>query len=136
MADVLVVDDDDDLSELVGLVLEANGHHVRRAADGRKGLEQMRARLPDVVVLDVEMPHLSGPDMAYRMFVEDSGKEFVPIVLVSGVVGLEEVADAVGTPYFLVKPGDAERLSSMIDLALRERRAPVPRFGPPASTSP
>lgn len=126
MADVLIVEDDEDLSELIAMLLEAAGHRARRAADGRAGLREVEARLPDVVLLDVEMPYLSGPEMAHRMHVEDSGKERVPIILLSAVVGLEAIAANVGTPYFLPKPCDSDRLVEMIARAQREHRAPVP----------
>lgn len=126
MADVLIVEDDEDLAELTAMMLEAAGHRVRRAADGRAGLRELEARLPEVIVLDVEMPLLDGPDMAYRMFVEDSGKERIPIVLLSAVVALEGIAARVGTPYFLAKPCESEALVEMVARAERERRAPVP----------
>lgn len=126
MADVLVVDDDGDLTEIVEIVLESAGHCVRRAADGLEGLARMRERLPDVVLLDVEMPRLSGPEMAYRMFVEDAGKERVPVVLLSGAVGLEHVAQQVGTPYFLAKPCETRCLTDLLARAVREHRAPMP----------
>lgn len=126
MAEVLIVEDDEDLAELIAMVLESAGYRARRAADGRAGLRELAAQLPDVVLLDVEMPYLSGPDMAYRMFIENSGKEQIPIVLLSAVVGIEAIAERVGTPYFLPKPCDGERLVEMIARAEREHRPPVP----------
>lgn len=136
MSDVLIVDDDDDVAELVAIVLEADGHRVRRAVDGRDGLRLLRdGALPDAIVLDVEMPRLTGPEMAYAMFVHDAGLENVPIVLVSGVVGLKDVARGVGTPYFLAKPVAAAELRRTLRRALRERRAPVPELAVDTSDS-
>lgn len=126
MADVLIVDDDADLAEVTAMILESAGHRTRRASDGREGLDRLREQLPDVVVLDVEMPHLSGPDMAYRMLVEDAGMERVPVLLVSGCVELEAVAARVGTPYRLAKPYSIERFLATLDHALTERRPPGP----------
>lgn len=126
MADVLIIDDDGDLAEITSIVLERAGHRTRRASGGREGLEQLREALPDIVVLDVEMPHLDGPTMAYRMYVEDSGMERVPVVLVSGCVDLDATAARVGTPYALAKPYSVERFLATIERALMERRAPRP----------
>ncbi len=126
MADILVVDDDTDVAELLTIVLQSAGHVVRRAADGLEGLRLIEERLPDVIVLDVEMPRLSGPQMAYRLLVADAGRERVPIVLVSGVVDLETVGARVGTPYLLAKPYSAEQLNETLGLALTERRQPLP----------
>ncbi len=126
MADVLIVDDDGDLAEVTAMILESAGHRTRRAADGREGLDRLRERLPDVVVLDVEMPHLSGPDLAYRMLLEDAGMERVPVLLVSGCIELDEVAARVGTPYCLAKPYSIESFLASFQRALSERRPPAP----------
>jgi DNA-binding NtrC family response regulator len=126
MADVLVVDDDTDVSELLTLVLEAQGHHVRRANDGHQGLRRVNEHNPDVVILDVEMPKLSGPEMAYEMLLQDAGKDLIPIVLVSGIADLPTVAARLGTPYFVSKPYDAATLTATLGRALRERRPPRP----------
>ena len=127
MSEVLLVDDDDDHAELVALLLERRGHRVRRAVDGRDGLARLCSeRWPDVIVLDVEMPRLSGPEMAHAVLVHDAGLERIPVVLVSGVVGLAAVARAVGTPYFLSKPVSSRQLLGTLELALRERIGPAP----------
>lgn len=124
--DVLVVEDQDDLADILTEVLTAEGYRVRRAADGRAGLGLLQERLPDAVILDVEMPHLTGPELAYRMFVLDAGMDAVPVVLVSGVVGFDEVVRRVGTPYSLAKPYDLVELLAVLRRALTERRPPRP----------
>lgn len=125
-ATVLVVDDDDDLAWIVGEVLAAEGFVVRRARDGVDGLRLLEAALPDVVLMDVEMPHLTGPELSYRMLLRDLGMDAVPVVLVSGVAELDEVARRVGTPYHLAKPYDLDELLTLLRRALDERRAPNP----------
>jgi CheY-like chemotaxis protein len=57
---ILVVDDDPDLSMLMSLFLRKHGHEVETAGDGLAALERIRDRAPDVVVLDWNMPHLDG----------------------------------------------------------------------------
>ena len=126
MADILLVEDDPDISELVQLFLEAAGHRVRVARNGREGLERLEERLPEVVVMDVEMPVLSGPQMVERMFVENMGRENIPVVVVSAAMGLRAVAERIGTPYFLSKPFSPEALLGLLDQALGERRIPQP----------
>ncbi|HEY1587266.1 MAG TPA: hypothetical protein VGH63_16335, partial [Polyangia bacterium] len=80
----------------------------------------------DLAVLDVEMPLLDGPSMAYRMFVHNCGLENIPIVLVSGVFDLPHVAARVGTPYFSAKPFDTAEMMSLVDRALTEHALPRP----------
>ncbi len=130
MADVLIVDDDLDTAELLGELLQLAGHTTRVANDGTKGMALLHARTPDVVVLDVEMPMLTGPEMALQMFFQDRGLEDVPIVLCSGALDLEELAERVGTKYFIAKPYDAAALLTLIELAHAERIPP--RYRPEA----
>jgi DNA-binding response OmpR family regulator len=126
VADLLLVDDDPDLTELLGALLEAAGHTVRFARDGEQGLALVETRHPDLVLLDIEMPRLTGPEMSYRMFVRDMGQEKIPILLLSGVTNLDKIARFVGTPYFLAKPYAIEAVLGLVARAVVERCAPVP----------
>lgn len=126
MADLLVVDDEPDLAELLAALFEAAGHTVRIAHDGQQGLRLVAERPPDLVLLDVEMPLVTGPEMSYEMFVRDSGLEQIPVVLLSGVTNLFKVAARVGTPYFLRKPFAPDAVSRLVESALSERRPPSP----------
>jgi CheY-like chemotaxis protein len=128
MANILIVDDSDDIRTLLALLVQMVGHQVREASDGRKGLEAIGECPPDLVLLDVEMPILNGPEMAYEVFLRDLGMEKIPIILLSGIVGLGELAAMVGTPYYLEKPYSPEALLQMINRALREHIPPRPRW--------
>ncbi len=126
MANVLIVDDDVDVAELSKTLLESGGHRIRVAHTGQEGLKSLAAwPLPDCLVLDVDMPVLSGPEMAHEMVLHDAGEEGeekIPIVLVSGRVDLADVAARVGTPYFISKSTDdyGADLLEMLERALRE----------------
>lgn len=124
MANVLIVDDDADAADALAEIMRGEGHEVRVGFDGAEGLRLIEERRPDLVLLDVEMPVLDGPGMAYQMFVHNCGMENIPVVLVSGVAELAIVAARVGTPYFLGKPFRYERLLEMVERALRERTPP------------
>jgi DNA-binding response OmpR family regulator len=124
VGDLLIVEDDVDIVETVSEILSLRDHIVRVAANGEEGLAQLRVRLPDLVLLDVEMPVMGGPAMAYNMFLEDAGREKIPIVLLSGIADLPIVAAKTGTPYFLTKPYSMAELCALVDRALRERIAP------------
>jgi CheY-like chemotaxis protein len=126
MADLLIVDDDRDVSELLADCLCDQGYEVRLAHDGQEGLDRVAEWVPDLVLLDVEMPVLTGPEMALMMFLRDRGQEKIPIVLMSGVLHLERVAAGVGTSYFLTKPYSLRDVCDLIGRALVERAAPTP----------
>ena len=126
MADILIVDDDADLGDLLGEVLGELGHDVRVARNGREGLSALDEVLPDLIVLDIEMPVLDGPGMAHEMLVRDAGLEKIPILLISGYVDLSDVAARVGTRYFAPKPCRLDTLLGLLDRALSERAPPTP----------
>jgi CheY-like chemotaxis protein len=127
MANLLLVDDDADMVELIADLLREHGHVVRVATNGLEGLQSLDCRLPDAVLLDVEMPRLNGPEMADQMFALDVGREAIPIVLFSAEVQLDRIADRVGTPYFLSKPRPVEDVLAVLERALSERAPPHPR---------
>lgn len=128
MADLLLVDDDDDLREVFVDLLEHEGHVVRTARNGCEGIHLLGQRVPDLIVLDVEMPVLSGPGMAYEVFLHDAGLEEIPILLTSGVKDLGNVARIVGTRYHLTKPFEVSALRAMLGKALTERTPPSPQL--------
>jgi DNA-binding NtrC family response regulator len=133
VADLLIVDDDEDVLEALADLFALEGHHVCLAHDGVEGLLRLESESVDLIVLDVEMPRLTGPQMAYEIFLRDAGIEKIPIVLLSGKLGLADVASAVGTPYFVAKPTTAEQLCASIERALAERTPPHPTLPEPAA---
>lgn len=126
MADVLIIDDDLDSADALAELLRAEGHDVRVGYNGQDGLRLAQERIPQVALLDVEMPLLDGPGMAYEMLLRDMGLENIPVVFLSGVLNLREVAAQVGTPYFLGKPYRYEQVVALVSRALSERVAPRP----------
>jgi DNA-binding response OmpR family regulator len=124
--EVLVVEDDPEIAALLELVLVDEGLRVRLARNGEEGLARMSEGLPDLVVTDLEMPLLSGDRMAARMIIEDCGREKLPIVVLSGIEGLDSVVRAIGTPYYLAKPFHVDALRALVARALRERTPPSP----------
>ncbi len=126
MAQLLVVDDDELTAEALDALLTFEGHAVHVAHNGKEALNVLDHGLVDLIVLDVEMPQLDGPHTARELFLQDVGREKIPVILVSGRLDLPRVAESVGTPYFLAKPCGAEPLLATIDLALAERRPPEP----------
>ncbi len=64
---VLVVDDEDDIRSMLGIVLSTEGWDVDEAADGREALLRAAAGRYDLVVLDLRMPEMSGLDVAQRL---------------------------------------------------------------------
>jgi DNA-binding NtrC family response regulator len=127
MASIVVIDDDDDMRDTMADLLSMEGHEVRTARNGVQGLQALDDRIPQLVLTDLEMPVLDGCAMVYRMFVENLGRENVPIIVASGAPNLGQIAKALGTPYYLSKPFAFETLTSTIDRALAEAIPPRPQ---------
>jgi DNA-binding NtrC family response regulator len=124
VSEILIIDDDVDVTELLASALEQFGHEVRIAHDGAEGFALVEEHRPDLAIVDVQMPTLSGPELAYKMFIHDRGLEYVPIVFVSGLDDLPQVAASAGTPYFLRKPYGLTDVLEIVDRALTGRVAP------------
>jgi len=119
-AHLLVVDDERQLVELVRANLERAGFEVRTAADGREALDLMRQHRPDLLLLDVMMPHLDGWDVLAELHHSD-GLADVPVVMLTALSGERDVirAHLSGAVHFLTKPFDLAGLLSTIRQALQ-----------------
>ena len=129
---ILVVDDEATLRETVVDALEAEGFKVSAAADGREALARFRAERPDLVLLDLMLPEMSGIEVC-RIIRAESG---VPIVMLTAkdseldkVVGLE-----LGADDYVTKPFSLRELSARIRAIFR-RAEQAPEHTPPASVT-
>ena len=119
---VLVVDDERHIVEFVAMGLEGRGMTVRGASDGHRALLGVDEFDPDVVVLDLMLPGLSGFEVAGRI----RAKSGIPILMLSA---REEVADKVrglslGADDYLTKPFALDELAARIVALLRRSGAP------------
>ena len=108
---VLVVDDDAGMRELVRLQLEREGYAVEEAAGAEEGLAAIESRKPELVLLDVMMPHVDGWEMLRRIQ-EQHGAGAIPVLMFSGQVdeGARRQAASSGARGFVGKPFDLEEL--------------------------
>jgi len=123
---VLVVDDDARLREFVRVNLEMDGYSVREAATAEEGLAALGEESPDLILLDVMMPGMSGYEMLQRVQ-EEHGVGTIPVIMFSGQADeSSERATEHGAQAFLGKPVDPQTLiaSTKQLIGLRERRTP------------
>ena len=136
---VLVADDDAATRTLIDMALQEAGYDCVLAADGRAALEQTRATRPDLVVLDVSMPLLSG-DEVQRELRRDPRTRYIPVVFVTAKRTTAEVAARLrnGADDYVAKPFDVDELVARIASALRraaELRSLNPLSGLPGNRS-
>jgi two-component system response regulator RegX3 len=118
---ILVVEDEPTLRETLAESLEADGFRAVQAADGREALERFHAEQPDLVLLDLMLPELSGLEVTRQIRAESS----IPIVMLTArdaevdkVVGLE-----LGADDYVTKPFSFRELSARIRAVLRRGEA-------------
>ena len=120
---MLVADDQATSREATGRLLRESGYRVILATDGQDAIDRVAADHPDLLIMDVVMPRVSGVE-ACRALRKVSGEEFLPILLLSSradpaskVEGLRAGADD-----YLGKPCDSEELRARVEALLRIRR--------------
>lgn len=121
---VLVIDDEANARELLTRTLTREGFHVRTAADGPSGIDAAAASRPDVIVLDVTMPHVDGWAVLASLK-SDPGLSDVPVVLHT-MLDNKTMGFALGAAEYLTKPVDRERLVGVLNkFASRQTAGPV-----------
>lgn len=115
---VLVVDDEASIRELLRQELEAEGYAVREAADGREALAEVKKEKPDLIVLDVMMPELSGFDVT-AVLRNDPETFNIPIIILS-IMQDQERGFRLGVDRYLTKPMDTQKLLQEIDTLLEQ----------------
>jgi phosphate regulon transcriptional regulator PhoB len=123
-ARVLIVEDEPDIRDLLAFHLEREGYHVTRSRSGADALRQVRARPPDLILLDLMLPELGGLDVCRRLR-QDPRTASVPIVMLTArgeevdrILGLE-----LGADDYIVKPFSPKEVVARVRAVLRRAGA-------------
>src|SRR4030088_1573640 len=119
---ILIIEDDEQSRQVVRLAMQSQSYLLTEATTGDEGLEIARSEHPDLILLDVNMPGMSGLDVCRKLRAEGS---LVPIIMLTGkadtidkVVGLE-----VGADDYVTKPFEVRELMARIGAHLRRSDA-------------
>lgn len=116
---ILVVDDEAPMRELLKQQLNAEGYKVREAKDGREAIAAVKKQLPDLVILDVRMPEMSGFDVA-AVLKNNPETMNVPIMLLS-VAEEQERGYRLGVDRYLTKPINTQELLDAVRYLLSRK---------------
>lgn len=113
MAKILVIDDEEGIRNLLGRFLKAENHEASFASNGIEGLEQARAVLPDLILLDMKMPVMDGLSL-FAMLKKDPRTSAIPILFLTSDDKISTIDDAMrdGASGYITKPFDLSRLAS------------------------
>jgi CheY-like chemotaxis protein len=111
---VLVVEDDAGVRGLLQTILEDEGLEIVLAADGEEGLQLARTVEPAVMLIDVMMPGLGGPEVIRRLRRPDGTLPFAVLVLTGAVEGVEPLRCELGAEAILEKPFDITKLAERV----------------------
>jgi two-component system alkaline phosphatase synthesis response regulator PhoP len=119
---ILVVDDEEDIRISVGEMLKVNGYKVTTAEDGRDCINKLKKEIPDLVILDIMMPGMSGWDVAAKIK-ENSQWSSIPIVFLTAKgddmsIGVGHLA----SEDYIVKPFNIIELKESIDRILKNTK--------------
>src|SRR5579871_72008 len=118
MNTILVIDDDESLRDTIGLMLEQEGYRPLLAADGKSGYERALAAKPDLILVDLRLPGMSGIEISKQL---RAGHVNTPIIVLSAVG--EEVDKVllleIGADDYVVKPFGSRELLARIRAVLR-----------------
>ncbi len=115
---ILVVEDDLAILDLVALLLETQGYTVSRAMDGEQALEVFSNEKPDLIILDLMLPHVDGLSLCQRI----RETSLVPIIILSARTQEEDMVWALdlGANDYLTKPFGARELLARVRATLRD----------------
>ncbi len=117
---IVVCDDENDIRRLIVFSLKRRGYEVIEATAGDTGLDLIKQERPDLVVLDVMMPGLSGLEVAQALK-QDSSTASIPIIMLSAKGQDVEIAAglASGAWTYLIKPFEPKTLLAQVSSALQ-----------------
>ncbi len=119
MARILVADDDVDIRELVEFKLTTLGHDITTVGDGAAALEACRISRPDLAILDIMMPGMSGLD-AMRALRDDSSLSDLPVILLTARAQEADVETGFssGADDYITKPFSPRELATRVQALL------------------
>jgi CheY-like chemotaxis protein len=119
---ILVVEDGATERTFISKVLTGLGCRVLTADNGKAGLDEAIARMPDLILLDYRMPGLNGNEVCQKLKANDKTKAIPVVFLTGSTTNVVECYD-VGADYYLAKPISAKALIRQLELTFQELAA-------------
>jgi diguanylate cyclase (GGDEF)-like protein len=118
---VLIVDDHQEMLQVLSKFLRGQGFEIEEASSGEVALEKYNQSKPDVILLDVMLPGISGIDVAKEIRANGKLDEYIPILMLTAKSEIKDVIEGleVGADDYIIKPFSFEELIARVNSALR-----------------
>ena len=110
---ILVIDDDRINAKIVKLHLAKEGYHVATATDGQEGLSMLPAEIPDLIILDVQMPNMNGYTFMLELQKMDQFKS-MPVIVLTAHEDVKPIFRFNGVKDYLIKPVKGDELVAKV----------------------
>lgn len=122
MARILIAEDERDIRDLINFTLVFAGHEVITTANGEEAYEKAREQLPDLILLDVRMPRMTGYE-ACEKIKSDETTRHIPVVFLSAKGQEKEVETGleVGAIEYILKPFAPDQLTERVNAILADQ---------------
>jgi DNA-binding response OmpR family regulator len=117
---ILVVDDIEDIRSLLQEALQANEYHTLEAADGREALRMIETESPDLVILDIAMPVMSG----FQVLRQLRKNSDIPVIMLSARTDTVDKVESLelGADDYITKPFEIAEMTARVEAVLRRRK--------------
>ena len=121
MAKVLIAEDERDIRDLITFTLRFAGYDVVSAANGEEAVEKALKEMPDLILMDVRMPRMTGYEACKKIKVEESTKD-IPVVFLSAKGQESEVTAGLnaGAVEYILKPFSPDQLTERVRTILKQ----------------
>lgn len=110
---ILLVDDDQDFSQLLEFDLRKRSYQVSRAGNGEEGLEKVKSDAPALIILDIKMPKMDGYTFVRRLKKEPESKD-IPVIVLTSYEPMKDMFRLEGVSDYFVKSSNMEGLLKVV----------------------
>ena len=111
---ILVVDDEKAICELIKALLESEGFKILTANSGEDGLALLENMIPNLIILDMNMPKMSGIDFYSKIASPKNAAPTIPVLVLTGRGNMKAMFEGLDVDGFLSKPFNAAELIEMV----------------------
>ncbi len=117
---IMVIDDEEDLTQMIGFQFKSKGYEVQTAGDGLDALDKLKTFRPDLIVLDMNMPRMGGIEF-YSKICNEKGRPMYPVLVLTARANVQGLFKDLEIDGFMIKPFEIDQLVHEAQLIIKRR---------------